>query len=189
MSHTHRLSRTRDFNGQMVRRSQPGRTFPALRRTSLAASVPGTLAVGMICLCFPASSGASERPAATVPAAANQGNVTCSGLAWGQKGSEAKFDLSKCTHEGKTGGRGKYPLPGSGGVVTWASGQTTTLSNVNTSEAIGGCPPDGQAYHDLYYMRGTFTNSWGGSGSFAAGWCLSPKGPYLDRDVTGAFEI
>jgi hypothetical protein len=74
-------------------------------------------------------------------------------------------------------------------VVTWASGKTTTLSDVKTSEAIGGCPPNGQAYHDLQFMTGTFTNSGGGSGTFAAGWCLSPKGPYLDPLVAGPFEI
>jgi hypothetical protein len=59
------------------------------------------------------------------------------------------------------------------------------LSDVNTSEAIGACPPNGQEYHDLYYMTGDFTNSWGGSGTFAAGWCLSSQGPYLDTHVRG----
>ena len=77
--------------------------------------------------------------------------------------------------------------PGEGGVVKWASGQTTTLSDVNTSEGIGGCPPNGPGYHDFYDMTGTFTNSWGGSGTFDAGWCLSPQGPYLD--FGGPFDI
>jgi hypothetical protein len=187
MSHT--CSRpTRDFDGQAVRRCRPGQVLPAVRG-GLAASALGTLAVAMVFLCFPASGGASERPAAAEPAAAGRWTVTCSGIAWGTRGVESKFVLSKCTHPGKTDGRGKYPVPGAGGVVTWASGRTTTLSNINTSEGIGACPPNGQAYHDLYSMTGTFTNSWGGSGTFATGWCLSPKGPYLDPLVTGPFEI
>ncbi len=114
--------------------------------------------------------------------------MTCSALAAG-RGVVPKFDLSECTHKMKTDGRGVYREPGSGGVVKWASGQTTTLSDVNTSEAMGACPQNGQEYDDLYYMTGTFTNSWGGSGTFAAGWCLSPQGPYLDYAFTGPFEI
>ncbi len=170
MSHTY-SRRIRDLDGPAVSRS-------------LAASVLGTLAVAMVCVCFSASGGASERPAAAEPAAGSHGTVTCSALAAGT-GVVPKFDLSECTHKMKTDGRGVYREPGSGGVVKWASGQTTTLSDVNTSEAIGGCPPNG----DLYYMTGTFTNSWGGSGTFAAGWCLSRQGPYLDYAFTGPFEI
>jgi hypothetical protein len=186
MSHTC-SRRTRDLHGQPVRRSHRGHVLLAMK-SGLAASVLGSLVVAMVFSCFPASGGASDRPAAAEAAAGDRGTVTCSTLAWG-RGVEPKFVLSRCTHEGKTGGRGKYPLPGAGGVVKWASGQTTTLSNVDSSEAIGACPANGQEYHDLYYMTGTFTNSWGGSGTFAAGWCLSPKGPYLDPLVTGPFEI
>jgi hypothetical protein len=177
--------RTRDLDGQAVRHSHLGHALPAMR-IGLAASVLGTVAVAMACLCLPASGGASERPAAA-RSAAGHGIVTCSALAWG-RGVESKFVLSKCTHTGKTGGSGKYPFPESG-VVTWASGKTTTLSNVNISEGIGACPANGQAYHDLYSMTGTFTNSWGDSGTFATGWCLSPKGPYLNPLVTGPFQI
>lgn len=186
MPHIH-SRRTWDLDGPAVRRSHRGQALATARRGP-AASVLGALAVAMVCLCFPASGGASERPAAAEPAGAGPGIVNCRALAGG-KGAVQKFDLSECTHKAKTGGSGVYRYPGSGGVVTWSSGRTTTLSDVNTSESMGACPPNGQAYHDLYYMTGTFTNSWGGSGTFSAGWCLSPKGPYLDPSVTGPFDI
>ena len=182
--------RSRDFDEPAVRRSHLGHALPAVRRGP-AASVLGALAVAVVCLCFPASGGASERRAAAEPAAEGRETVTCNALAWRPRGtsSEGKWNLSECTHKGRTDGRGVYPNPGEGGVVKWASRQTTTLSDVNLGEAIGACPANGQAYHDLYYMTGNFTNSWGGSGTFAAGWCLSPRGPYLDYAFTGNFQI
>lgn len=177
--------RARHFDARAVCRAHPGQAMVAVRR-GLAASAIATLVVAMGFLFFPVSGGASEKPAAMEPAAGAGGIVKCSALAVaGRKVS--KFALSECTHKGKTDGRGLYPNPGEGGVVTWASGQTTTLSEVSLSEGIGSCPPNGPGYHDFYDMTGTFTNSWGGSGTFDAGWCLSPKGPYLE--FGGPFDI
>lgn len=182
----HAYSRwTRHFEEPAVCRSHPGHTLPAVRR-GLAASTIATLVVAMVCLFFPASGGASEKSAAVEPAGGTVGIVKCSALAVAGR-KVPKFALSECTHKGKTDGSGLYPDPGEGGVVTWASGQTTTLSDVSLSEGIGACPPNGPGYHDFYGMTGTFTNSWGGSGNFDAGWCLSPNGPYLD--FGGPFDI
>ncbi len=161
-----------------VCRSYVGRSLPDVMRR-VTASALGTLAVASACLVLPASAGASERSAVAERAAGAGGIVKCSALTAAGR-SVYKFALSECTHKAKTDGRGSYANPGQGSVVKWASGQTTTLSNVEVSEGIDACPPNGPGYHDFYGMTATFTNSWGGSGSLDTGWCQSPRGPYLE---------
>ena len=137
----------------------------------------GTLATFFVLLPFASSTGATERQAdAQATAQANHGAVQCLNV-WG--GGTLYFN--ECSHQSKTGGKGKLSLIHESNVVKWVSGKTTTITVTNSYEDIGACMPDGPGFHDLYVMMGTFVNNWGSSasGSFTAGWCLSPRGAYL----------
>ncbi len=141
------------------------------------------LAASSTLLPVASTAGATGGSAAAVVATGEKGLVQCQALRGG-----LTLHVSECSLVTKTGGSGKYSTIGkTHGLVEWASGRTTTLSNTSINEAIGACPPHGPGYHDLYDFSGDFVNNWGhdAQGSFYTGWCLSPSGSYLE----GPFEI
>ncbi len=170
---------TRECYGPIVG-SLPRTRFSLRRgrpRRGLTTCAVGTLVTFLVLLPFASSTGAAERQAGDRGTAqASHGAVQCLNV-WG--GGTLYFD--ECSHQSNTGGRGRLSLIRESNIVKWASGKTTTITVTNSYEDIGACMPDGPGYHDLYVMMGTFVNNWGHStsGSFTAGWCLSPRGAYL----------